>query len=831
MCVCMMLVPVTLNTNDMIDSEPLYKDNRSSINGNSRSSGNRADTGSGGYYGAGIMEQDQDNYKQQRIIAGLLRFKWLILFAALTGVAAAWYYTENVTPKYLAQGTLIIHHDSEQNFAAGGDIASRVNRSLGAAGSRTMDNHIQLLQSRIFAERVADKVMEQSEMSNGETFPVLLWDQEGRDPVMATKSEVVSRLRAGIEVGLVPGSDDLIDIRSVSNDPLEAQELTNLFMNEFVLLTDERARSSIQATLQYVRDEMLSRAGASLAQSEQRVEDFMRSQPGALNMPTHTTHIVNQIQTLQEEVERNRLELASIQNRRDRLQTELNQIEPGLTDQMKSATTARVQILQENMANLTIERMMILNRNPALRQNEGQEPRLQEINNDMERIRDEIDALVTEGLDQSSGFLFTEAGEINMRILELRRQIADQTVESLRLQSFINMAERRITDYERQLEQLPEEQTRMARLQRERERDEIMYNELATRAFELGLLEQSTRGSGRIFENALLPAVPFNKNLRVNMLIGLALGLGFAVSGVFLRVKMDNRIDSIDLLKRSGLPVLSVIPEMRSIIRKQFRGKTHYSLAGKKVSTSLVPLYDPVSNISESYRRLFNNLRFTNPDSRNKIFVFTSSGNGEGKTTTISNLAIKMAESGNRVLLLDCDFRKPNIHNLFGLAKEPGITDYLFYDIPIDEMIVSSQVPGLNILTSGKHTVNPDRFCNSDRMRSLIEGLTEKFDYILMDTAPFGIISDAAPLIRMSDGVVAVVRFNQSKTPELDHLLENLNSIRADIVGTVFNDFNPKVASGQYTYNRKYVYSDKVYKSYNNKVRKSEKKIKDKQST
>ncbi|MBP3193845.1 polysaccharide biosynthesis tyrosine autokinase [Natronogracilivirga saccharolytica] len=810
----------------MVDSEPLYNGNHSSSNGNASGSGARPATGKGANPGS-AMEQDQGNYMQQKIMAGLLRFKWLILLAALAGGVAAWYYTENITPEYLASGMIIIHQDSEESLSSGGDITSRLNRSLGPAGTRSMDNHVQLLKSRVFAERIAEKLMEQEVMSNGEVFPVLLREIEGNEPLKAAKGQVVSRLRSKADVKRVSGSDDLIEISYISHDPLEAKELANLFMNEFVELTDERARSSIQATLQYLQDEMLNKVGGRLADSEQRIEDFMRSEPGGLNLASHTDRLVGQVHTLEEEAERNRLELESIENRKERAQDELNEIEPGLTDQMKSATTARVRMLQENMANLTIERMLMLNKNPSLRTNEDQEPRLKEINNEMDQISNEIDELVSEGLDQTRGFLFTEAGEMNSRILELQRQIADLTVERIRLQSLINLAEKRISDYNEELDQLPEKQTRMARLQRERERDERMYNELAGRAFEMGLMEQSTRGSGRIFEDALQPGSPFRPDVPTNLLLGILLGMGLAVSGVFLRVMLDYRIDSIDLLKKYGLPVLSVIPDMKPVIRSQFKGQSHYKVVDKKLSTLLVPLYDPISNVSESFRRLFNNLRFNNPDSRNKLFVLTSPGKGEGKTTTISNLAITMGESGNRVLLLDCDFRKPHVHRMFGLDMEPGITDYLFDDTPLEELIVSAQAPGLDILTSGKQTVSPDRAINSNKMRRLIEEVTDKYDYILIDTAPFGIISDAAPLIRMSDGVIALVRFNKSKTPELDHLIENLNSISAEVVGTVLNDFNPKVASGYYTDNRKYAYNDKVYKSYSNKVKKPDKKEKE----
>ncbi len=797
----------------MVDSEPLHNGNGYSNNANSRFSYDSATPVVG-------SEQDTDNYNQQKIIAGLLRYKWLIIFALLAGGVAAWYYTDNITPEYQASGTIMIHRDTDESFGGGGGLNRMLNRSLGPEGTGTMENHVQLLRSRIFAERVANKIMEQEVMSNGETFPVLMRENQEGETAMATQSQIVSALRSNSRIGRVSGSDDLIEVSYNSTDPFQAKELVNLFIDEFVERSNENARNAISSTLEYLENDMLSDVSLRLEQSERAIENFMRNEPGGVDLNSHTNRLLNQLTAMEVQIEENELELESIQNRRARLENELNDIEPGLADQMKLATTSRVQMLQENMANLTIERMLILNRNPILREDEEQEPRLKEINREMKNLSAEIDELVTDGLDQTRGFLFTEAGEINSRILELKRMIADYDVETMRIQALMNLANQRIAEYEAQLEQLPQQQLQRARLERNRERNERMYNELASRAFEMGLLEQSTRGSGRVFEHALEPSSPFYPNRNQNIIIGLLLGLGLSIGGVLMRVMLDHRIDSIDLLKRSNLPVLSVIPEMQSIIKSQFKGKTHYKMLDRNLSTLLITMYDPITNVSESFRRLFNNLRFNNPDSRNKIFVMTSPGKGEGKTTAIANLAVTIGESGRRVLLMDCDFRKPNVNRMFGISKEPGITNYLFDDTPLDELIVSAQAPGLDILPTGAQTISPDRVINSEKMRYLIEELSEKYDYILIDTAPFGIISDAAPLIRMADGVIALVRFNKTKTPELEQLLENLKTINAEVMGTILNDFNPKVASGYYAHNKKYTYNDKVYKSYNTRIHK-----------
>jgi Mrp family chromosome partitioning ATPase len=118
------------------------------------------------------------------------------------------------------------------------------------------------------------------------------------------------------------------------------------------------------------------------------------------------------------------------------------------------------------------------------------------------------------------------------------------------------------------------------------------------------------------------------------------------------------------------------------------------------------------------------------------------------------------------------------------------------------------------VLTSGTEPPSPGLAINSEKMRQMIITLREKYDYVLIDTPPYGIITDAAPLIKMADGVVLVTRFDVTTTPELEQILENLSNINATIVGTVLMDYDPEIASGYYSYNKMYAYNYTVYKSY-----------------
>jgi capsular exopolysaccharide synthesis family protein len=157
-----------------------------------------------------------------------------------------------------------------------------------------------------------------------------------------------------------------------------------------------------------------------------------------------------------------------------------------------------------------------------------------------------------------------------------------------------------------------------------------------------------------------------------------------------------------------------------------------------------------------------------------KTIIITSANKSEGKSTVSSNLAIALAEAGRKVLLVDFDFRRPRVHTILGLQQEPGSMDILFNNAKVEDVIQQTLIPNVRALTSGKRPPNPAEITRSAKLREMIRSLKDEYDHIIIDSPPFGIISDAAPLIQESDGVVLAVRFNQTKSPELDLTIDNL---------------------------------------------------------
>ncbi len=195
-------------------------------------------------------------------------------------------------------------------------------------------------------------------------------------------------------------------------------------------------------------------------------------------------------------------------------------------------------------------------------------------------------------------------------------------------------------------------------------------------------------------------------------------------------------------------------------------------------------------SVKESYKAIRTNLTLSVIKDGCKRIVFTSSVPSEGKSTTALNVAVSMAQAYSKVLLIDCDLRKPRIHRAIGLTNTVGVSNVLSGLANLEDAIQPSKFENLDIFSSGLIAPNPSEMLASERMQKTLDILSERYDYIIMDTPPINIVSDALPLIKISDGVVFVVRQNYSTHGDIQAALSKLEFINAKIIGVVVNDSN-----------------------------------------
>ncbi|WP_434283162.1 CpsD/CapB family tyrosine-protein kinase [Clostridium botulinum] len=219
---------------------------------------------------------------------------------------------------------------------------------------------------------------------------------------------------------------------------------------------------------------------------------------------------------------------------------------------------------------------------------------------------------------------------------------------------------------------------------------------------------------------------------------------------------------------------------------------------------NLITIKEPKSPISEAYRTLRTNIQFSSFDEKITVIFVTSSTPGEGKSTTSANLAITMAQNGSETILVDCDLRKPNVHKLFKLSNTKGLSNLLIEDNGIDKVIQQSGIENLHILTSGIKPPNPSELLSSKKMKKFIDMSKEHYDYIILDTPPVGVVTDAQLVSQYSDGGILVTASGQVERELAIRAKQLLQKVNAKILGVVLNKVDTDSGNGYRYYNYYY---------------------------
>ena len=212
----------------------------------------------------------------------------------------------------------------------------------------------------------------------------------------------------------------------------------------------------------------------------------------------------------------------------------------------------------------------------------------------------------------------------------------------------------------------------------------------------------------------------------------------------------------------------------------------------------LVTVTDPRSPSAEAYRTLRNNIQFSSLDHPMRTLLITSAGADEGKSTTLCNLAITIAQAGTRTIVVDCDLRRPSVHEIFDLSNDKGLTSALLDDKSDDLSLQPTAVPGLQVLTAGPVPPNPADLLGAQRMQRIIDTLAASAELVLFDSPPASIFTDAAMLASRVDGVILVISAGKTRREVASRAKGILEKANARVLGVVLN--NARVDTSLYRY-------------------------------
>jgi len=369
-------------------------------------------------------------------------------------------------------------------------------------------------------------------------------------------------------------------------------------------------------------------------------------------------------------------------------------------------------------------------------------------------------------------------------------------------------------------------------IQQEIETNKSLLDGLLQRAKENDVVLAGTPNNLHVTDYATPPRVPIGPNRLQGIVLAFLFSLGFGVCLATMLEYLDDSVRSSEDVERIlRLPTLATIPVLRNgrVRRALSRGTTSLQLQKEsgngngnghkngngKVNPALLLDLDQRSPLAEAYRHLRTSVLLSSAGRPPKTLVVTSCVPSEGKTTTTINLAVTLAQTGVRVLVIDGDMRRPSVHGSFGAENKRGLSNLLSNEMSEAEMLAvvqKEEESGLYLLTSGPVPPNPAELIGSDQMRQVILELGKTFDHIVIDSPPIASFTDGILLATISDGVILVIHANECSRKVVQRSRQALLDVGAKVLGVVLNRVN--LRSADYYYNYQYYSGYKDGSSY-----------------
>lgn len=569
--------------------------------------------------------------------------------------------------------------------------------------------------------------------------------------------------------------DDIISISSDSPDPVEAAHLVNAIVDSYITYNATRKRSTSAEILKILRSEKDKR-NKDLAEKLKVMMDFKKEHEALAFESRQGNLVIEQLERLSTVLTEAKLATIDVGSTYETIK-EMISDPTKLKQYIESQRTTTTYLSTENQkAELKskLEQLEISLANRS-RQVAPGHPVIIAFQNDINRIKKQI-------------------ADLDIQFAEAQLAVAEQQYLSAKERE--NKISEYYDDQRQQTLALNEQLAQYTILQSDWEQTKKLCDILDERIKELNVTEDVGALNISILEAAHPATTPIapqkTKYMALALVVGLMLGGGLAL----LRDWMDQKLHSAEEISNIlGVPVLGVIPSMSK--------REDVMQRGRKVHL------DSKSSWAEAYRTIRTAVFFGAPKGESKTILVTSPAPSDGKTTLVSNLAIAMAQAGQKTLILDADFRKPMQHNVFGINHEHiGLSSVLAGATKLHEAIQFTEIKDLEILTRGPEVPNPSEILNSNGFAKLLELLSNEYDRIIIDSPPVNPVTDALIIAAICDITLLVLRAEKSTRKISQQARDGLLSVGAHMLGVVVNDVPRK---GRYGYYSSYGNYDSYY--------------------
>ena len=611
-----------------------------------------------------------------------------------------------------------------------------------------------------------------------------------RDLDFSGRIKVVEQLRDDTGISTVRDTD-VLKISVNSADSSDAIFLANKISEIYRNLDLAGGQGELHFVLTFL-DSQITKYESRLAVVENELQTFQSDQQ-IYSLDGSAELLLKDLTSYESIYYTNIAELEVALERVKYLKSQLSDSENALMEEITNTNNPMIVALRGKIAELEaqkVQQMVDEGWDETSLQSRDFNRRIQEMKTKLTSI---TESMILSGWSEEDPFAASQ---------EIFNKIVEQEVEVHSARSRAEEYKKLVGQMSGRLTSLPAQTLQYARLERNLKLNENLYLTMKQKYEESRITEAGQMGKVRILDPALI-AEKVKPDKKVNLLLGIFLGLGLGVGYAFAREFLDNTVKAVEHLERKGLTILGIIPDMLGKTPRNLVGKIPApSKGGTDFKRRLITYEDPKSPISESYRSLRTNISYASTaDKKIKSLLITSSQPWEGKSTTTANLAIAFAQLRKNTLLVDADLRKPVQHNVFGQPRGPGLSEFLIGEVAdLRSIVHSTKIENLSLLTAGGLPPNPSELLGSDAMSELMDKLEKEYDMVLFDSPPIVAVTDASMISSELDAIALVVKAGQTERSAVDRALDTIRNVKAPLIGAILNSASQESLGGKYAY-------------------------------
>jgi tyrosine-protein kinase Etk/Wzc len=702
----------------------------------------------------------------------IIRRRRLIIIASTVLVALfSFWFARQKVPVY--QSTAAVR------FEQSTQLSGLLVEVLSYSSSDNIETQVTLIKSYLILEEVAKRLGRLPGTASGE----MVRESKG---YWAALDAIGSK----VKVARVP-STSILEITVTSTNPREARDIANAVADVYRGYNRQQRNLRVTEARKFIETQ-LKEAEARVKRAESEVWAFREANriisPGA-----ESTVLLSLFTQVRSDIEKARQQ-----------RTELELVQGRLTRTDPANASERVFIDTTNPAMQKLQTMyseLLLERNNLALEVTDRHPRLQALDDRLREVR-----------------------------VEMRREVGAQIAALRTREEILN---RQMGDLLQKNREVPTVEMAMQRLLREAKNNDDLLALLKAKHQEALIKESETIEEVSIVRPATESDTPVGAEALNTVLVGALLGLSLGLVLAFVQETLDTSIGTIeDVEAYLEVPVLGVVPHIdsRETVQRILERRPALASMDPEALLShalLITHFDPKSPVAEAYRTLRTNVQFARMERSGKILVITSPTLQEGKTTTIVNLALTLAQSGQRTLLIGGNMRRPSIHRFFGIEREPGLSDILVGSTPwrdcvrtvadilmgrfeMEDIMAAPGLDNLHIIEAGPIPANPSELLSTPKMTEFLRAVRDEYDIVLIDTPPVLPVTDSAIVASQADGVILVYQAGKVGRLVLKRAKIHIENVGGKVWGVVLNDVKTEIAGYAYTHYYTHYYGEET---------------------